>query len=121
MPTVLVIDDDLDIVDSIRDVLEDEGYTVIAATDGEEALVRLASVKPELILLDLAMPHMDGGTFREAQRRNPALAGIPTVVMSAADRTREKAAPLMPDDCLVKPIRLATLLEVVNKYCRKGP
>jgi CheY-like chemotaxis protein len=120
MPTVLVIDDDLDIVDSIRDVLEDEGYTVIAANDGREALERLASIKPELILLDLAMPHMDGGSFREAQRKDPSLASIPTVVMSAADRTPEKAAPLAPDDCLVKPIRLAALLEVVARYCRKN-
>jgi CheY-like chemotaxis protein len=116
--TVLVIDDDLDIVDSIREVLEDEGYTVVVAKDGEEALERLTGLTPQLILLDLAMPNMDGSAFRTAQRQNPALAKIPTVVMSAADRTREMAMALDPEDCLLKPIKLATLLEVVARYCR---
>ncbi len=117
MATVLVIDDDVDIVESIREVLEDEGYSVVTARNGEEALQLLTNVTPSVILLDLAMPRMDGGEFRELQLRSPTLATIPTIVMSAADRTPEKAAPLEPHECLVKPIKLATLLEAVGRYC----
>ena len=85
--TILVVDDDADIRDSVAEVLEDAGYRVQQAANGREALDYLqASAYPCIILLDLMMPVMDGPQFRAAQQSKPTLAGIPVVVISAGAR-----------------------------------
>src|SRR5689334_6104245 len=82
MDTILVVDDDEDILEALRDLLRDEGYDVVAARDGRTALERLrGGLRPRLILLDLMMPTMNGYEFRREQRADPALAGIPTIVV----------------------------------------
>src|SRR5690606_13804277 len=79
---ILVVEDDQDIRESVVEILEDEGHRVSAAADGREALERLqrAQPRPDLILLDLMMPVMNGFQFREEQLKRPELAGIPVVV-----------------------------------------
>ena len=77
---ILVVDDDPDIRDSLREVLEDEGYGTSCVANGREALDFLRSGKrPCVILLDLMMPVMDGWQFLEEQKRDPALAAIPVL------------------------------------------
>ncbi len=83
-PSILLVEDDRALREALAEVLTDEGYDVAGAANGREALERLAANHPDLIVLDLVMPVMDGWAFREAQRRNPALASIPTVVLSAS-------------------------------------
>lgn len=116
--SVVVVDDDADIRDTLVDLLEYQGYSVVCAANGAEALELLRRVRPELILLDLCMPVMSGEEFRCHQLEDPLLAAIPTVVMSAADRIYEKTAAMQVHETLAKPIPMERLLESVGRYCR---
>src|SRR5438874_8753476 len=81
---ILVVDDDPGIVESLKDLLEAEGYHVETASNGREALDMLrARQRPNLILLDLTMPEMDGFEFRDEQEWDPRFSEIPVVVISA--------------------------------------
>jgi len=115
---VLIVDDDKDIRDTIQELLQDEGYSVATAENGAAALDRLRHVRPQLILLDLTMPVMDGITFREEQLNDDALAAIPTIVMSARTDPGKDAGPLLVRACLSKPLDLDELLTLVAHYCR---
>src|SRR4051812_17571750 len=81
---VLVVEDEADLRALIVGLLEGDGYAAVGASNGEEALdvLRTTPRRPCLILLDLMMPRMDGWAFRAAQRRDPALASIPVVVVT---------------------------------------
>lgn len=117
--TVLVVDDDVDIRSTIREILEDEGYRVTEAANGAEALEKLREgPAPDLILLDLSMPVMSGSEFRVEQRKDPSIASIPVVVVSAVGSLDLKVAPLEAAAFLRKPVQLDELLEVVERYCR---
>ncbi len=115
--SVLVVDDDADIRDTVRTILETEGYSVADATDGLAALALLERVRPRLILLDLTMPAMDGVAFRERQLSDESLAAIPTIVVTARGSHGKEAAPLLARACLPKPLELDKLLELVHHYC----
>ena len=116
---VLVVDDDADIRSTVREILEDEGYSVTDAANGLEALGKLRQTRlPGLILLDLSMPVMSGSEFRFEQRKDPALASVPVVVVSAAGSLDVKVAPLDAAAFLRKPVQLEELLEVVERYCK---
>ena len=81
--TVLVVDDDPDIRETIRNLLQFEGYRVVTAIDGEGALRVLASgERPCVILLDVTMPGMSGRQFRAAQLRDVGMSSIPVVLLS---------------------------------------
>ena len=83
--TALIVDDDPAIIDGLSEYLEHDGYGVVGATDGREALALLDSgVRPDVIVLDLLMPGMDGWDFRMAQLNKPSLASIPVVIISAS-------------------------------------
>ena len=119
--SVLIIDDDEFIRQTLVDILQDRGYSVATANHGLEALERLKFLRPHVILLDIHMPVMTGEEFRAAQRLDPSLAMIPTIVMTAADRASEAAARLAADGSLPKPIKLRTLLSLVSRYSPGGP
>jgi CheY-like chemotaxis protein len=115
---VLVVEDDPDIQQVLRFALEAAGYPVTAAGNGAEAIRHLqAAAPPCLILLDLMMPVMDGWQFRAEQQRDPALAAIPVVVISADGRVPQKAASIGAAGYLKKPLDFDTLVEVVRRYC----
>jgi CheY-like chemotaxis protein len=116
---ILIVDDDTDTRETLTDVLGDEGYSVVGAADGLEALELLRSVTPRLILLDLNMPSMDGQSFRERQLRTPPLASIPTVALSAVSQLPERVGHLTFDEVLTKPVDLDALLALVERYCGK--
>ena len=80
---VLLVDDDRDACEELRDALSRDGYDVAMAHDGRAALALLRDKRPGVILLDLSMPVMDGWTFLELRRRDRDLATIPVVVLSA--------------------------------------
>ncbi|MFL5262818.1 MAG: response regulator [Anaeromyxobacteraceae bacterium] len=113
---VLVVEDDFAIRETLRELLEDEGYEVSWASNGREALELLAHRAPRVILLDLMMPVMDGWEFRVAQQRDPALARIPVVVISADHGLDQKVAALAVDGWLAKPFELDALLTTVRRY-----
>ncbi len=115
--TILVVDDDADILLSITDSLTDAGYAVITALNGMEALERLRQgARPALILLDLMMPLMDGFEFLALRRREAVWVAIPVVILSADPSAREKAAAESVSGYLQKPIKLQRLLDTVAKY-----
>jgi CheY-like chemotaxis protein len=116
--TVLVVDDDPDIAEALTDALSDEGYPVVCTRDGLEALEYLrASPAPGLILLDWMMPRCDGATFVQHQQQDPALSGIPVVLVTADTRFHEKALTLNAVAYLTKPIRFERLLHLVAMHC----
>ena len=118
---ILVVDDDPSIRDALTSLLEERGYVVSAAVDGQEALDRLrGSSPPWLIVLDLMMPVMDGFEFRVRQLQDPTLAAIPVVVLSAGDLPR-KVAPLGVAAWLPKPVEPATLLEIIERLAYRRP
>lgn len=115
--TVLVVDDDPYIREALAEVLEDEGYPVVTAGDGEEALDRLGrSSPPSLILLDLRMPGMSGWELRRRLLAEPRLAGIPVVLLSADSRLEEAQAVLGAAGSLRKPPSLDELLAAVGRF-----
>lgn len=116
---VLVVEDDLEIRESLIEALEDEGYEAVGAGNGLEALDRLHGPGPQpcLILLDLMMPHMDGRTFRQEQLRRPELASIPVVVISAFRDVTHIAQELKAAALLKKPFQLHELVSVARKHC----
>jgi CheY-like chemotaxis protein len=116
--TVLLVEDDEDIRASIADILNDEGFAVVGAVDGADALryLREAAEPPRLILLDLMMPVMDGWQFRAAQLADERLAKIPVVILSAATDVRRHAAQLRVEDYLVKPLDVPLLLNAVERH-----
>jgi CheY-like chemotaxis protein len=116
---VLVVEDDADILRAVVQVLEDEGYAVRAAENGRVALAALrepGATPPCVILLDLMMPIMDGWQFRAEQLRDPALASIPVIVLTADGNAAEKAVLLNGVGALRKPVELLTLLEAIQPY-----
>jgi len=118
-PRILIVEDDVAIRETVAELLEDEGYDVDRAANGADALALLErSGTPALILLDLMMPVMDGWSFRASQRRNPRLATIPTVVVTASTGADPHAGgDLAPDAFLAKPFDLELLIDTVHRLC----
>jgi CheY-like chemotaxis protein len=115
--TVFVVEDDVDVRDALTQVLELEGFRVRAAANGREAMDRMRGTPlPSVILLDLMMPVMDGWQFRAEQMRDPRLAKIPVIIISADHSQSDKAA-LSAAAFLRKPIDVERLLALLRLYC----
>jgi CheY-like chemotaxis protein len=112
---ILIVEDDDDIREALTQILDLEGYVVREASNGREALDICANdPTPALILLDLMMPVMDGWQFRSEQVKDPALAKVPVVVISADAGVHEKVASFGAAAVLPKPISLDRLLRAVE-------
>lgn len=118
---VMIVEDDLDLRESIAEVLEDHEFRSLAAANGKEAIERLRADAPRpcVILLDIMMPVMDGWQFRALQREDPELGGIPVVVMSAHVELQRATEGLAPAAYLKKPVKLDALLAAVQRFCRE--
>ena len=114
--TVLVVDDDPAIRDFLSMALEGDGYSVKTARDGREALDKIRREPPDVILLDLVMPTMDGWRFLETQRTSSAECHLPILAMSAMGG-RYMARELGATDFLAKPFDLDALLGKVAALC----
>lgn len=110
---VLVVEDEDDLRESLRDAFEDEGYVVRCAANGKEGLEALQQLeRPCAVILDLIMPVMTGNELYAAMRANPALSDIP-VIISTSDPSRAPSGVLL----LKKPVSLQTMLMTVNRLC----
>jgi CheY-like chemotaxis protein len=116
-PTVLVVDDDPDIVDMTRLMLEEGGYRVIAAHSGPEALRRLEEVRPDLILLDINMPEMDGWQVLRVLKVDERTLDIPVAMFSIKMEMRDKlhGAQEGAYDYITKPFSCDELLGRVRR------
>ncbi len=109
---ILVVEDDDDIRDSLKELLEEEGYDIDTAANGLQALARMQGpTLPHVILLDLMMPVMDGWQFQQELRQVPAYSEIPVIVISAGKVFRE---PLNAKAFIPKPLDAGVLLETVE-------
>lgn len=116
-PMILVVDDDPDILDALSEILEGEGYRVRRARNGREAFERLGPVPPQLILLDLMMPVMDGWEFATRMRQDDETpAEVPIIVLSADRNVGAKARELGAVGHLSKPFELGELLHLLDTH-----
>ncbi len=119
--TILVVDDEADIVDLVRYNLQREGYQVATAKNGREALA-LSERRPSLILLDVMMPEMNGLEVLRQLKGKPSTAGIPVVFLTAkgAELDEVIGLELGADDYIIKPISIPKLIARVKAVLRKS-
>jgi len=123
---ILLVDDDIDFVESTKIVLESKPYEVIVAHEGNEALRKAREEVPDLILLDVIMPVKDGFTAAEQLKKDPQLSKIPTLMLTSFSARRgETAIPvsrgltLDVEDYIEKPVSPGELLARVEKHLKK--
>jgi CheY-like chemotaxis protein len=114
---VLIVEDDADLREMMAQLLFLEGFRSATVSNGREALAYLhdGTERPEVILLDLMMPVMDGWEFRRLQQADPAVADVPVIVLSALDASR--ASDVNAEAFLKKPLDFDRLIQLVRQYC----
>lgn len=117
---VLVIDDETDLLEALDTWLESHGYDVSTAKDGEEGLARAIELRPNLVILDISMPKMDGFEVLSLIRANTPTATTPVIMLTAKGRTENifQAEKLKAVDFLIKPFEAEELLTAVKKNIR---
>ncbi len=115
MATVLVVDDEFGVVEVLDAILTDEGYRVVTATNGRQAMARIAEQRPDLILLDYMMPVFDGVAVLRALSADPRATGLPIVVMSALPEEAISAEAKHYTAFLRKPFRIKTVLAAIER------
>jgi CheY-like chemotaxis protein len=117
---ILIIEDDEVILSLLKELLESENYYISTAENGETALALLSEKiktksKPDLILLDLMMPVMNGFQFMKKQSEDPEIKNIPVVVMSADSQIKEKLRNTTAVTFFRKPVKIATIIEIIER------
>jgi CheY-like chemotaxis protein len=118
--TVLLVEDDLEIRDILQDLLEQEGYDVVPASNGKQALDFLTLNDPQradLVILDLMMPMVSGWQVLDKMKSDPVLTDIPVIVLSAVTRKKPQGATTF----LRKPFSLKVLFEAIRTFIDRGP
>lgn len=115
---VLIVDDEPNNVDFLEQALEDSGYQLITATNGQEALDKIKSQQPDLVLLDLAMPIMDGFAVLERVKADSSLRDIPIIIISAEHDSKSVVRGIKQgaEDYLTKPVNAGMLVKKVKEY-----
>ncbi len=113
---ILIVDDEKNIAISVDYLLRREGYTVSVAHDGEEGLRLIREQRPDLVLLDIMMPKLDGFQVCQIVRQDPALAGVRIVMLTAKgrDAEREKGLTLGADAYITKPFSTRELVSQIK-------
>jgi CheY-like chemotaxis protein len=111
---ILIVDDDPDVLDTLRETFEFEGYHVTSARDGKEALMRLSAAArvPRVAIIDLLMPNMNGHELFRAMQNDPRLSDVVVIFCTALPGTAPHGTIVMR-----KPISLERLVELVGHYC----
>ena len=119
--TILVVDDDQDLVKGIKLGLEMEGYQVLTASDGQEALEVMAQIPPDLILADVMMPRLDGYSFFERIRQHPRWKAIPFIFISAKGRQEDirLGRELGSEDYITKPFEIRDLAPIIRARLKR--
>lgn len=117
---ILIVEDQADVAQLIEVVLVGEGHTVAVARDGAQGLMMARDWKPDLILMDIMLPGVDGGTLIARLRREAETAELPIIAMSASRTLRERTAELEADALLSKPFDVDALLVQVQFLLSRG-
>jgi len=117
---ILIVEDQADVAQLIEVVLMGEGHTVAVARDGAQGLMMARDWKPDLILMDIMLPGVDGGTLIARLRREAETAELPIIAMSASRTLRERTAELEADALLSKPFDVDALLVQVQFLLARG-
>lgn len=114
---VLVIEDDPDQRRFLERMLGTSGYRVVSAADGEAGLAAAASTRPDVVVLDVMMPRLNGYQACRALKQNPATAGVPVVILTTKDQPADEfwATEVGADAFLTKPIEIQTLLDEITR------
>ena len=122
MPHVLLVEDQVLNADMLKRRLERRGFSVVVATDGVESLEMAEAETPDLILMDISLPRMDGWEATRELRRRPATRTIPIIALTAhtADSDREQSLSAGCDDYATKPIDFERLLEKMSQLLARG-
>ena len=118
MTKIMVVDDEPELVDMVRLILESDGYDVVTASGGQEALEKIPVEMPALVLLDIIMPKMDGWEVFSRIKGNPKTHDIPVIMLTAKDQRIDKLIGLhvvKVNDYITKPFGRAELLERIKK------
>ncbi len=113
--SVLIVDDEFGLADVTADLLKDAGYDVVLAINGKIGLASLAARHADIVIVDIMMPVMDGPEMIRRMRADPALASIPTILMTALPEAIPTGSAALHDAVLVKPFSLAELLRVMAR------
>lgn len=117
MKTILLVDDSATLLMSMKAILEKGGYAVETAAGGSQALAKLQSIKPNLMVTDLNMPMMDGITLIKEVKKQPAFRFMPVLVMTTESQQtkRDEARAAGATGWLVKPVKPEELMAVLKK------
>lgn len=111
---ILVVEDHLDSRDALRALLEAFGYVVLVATNGHEAIEAAMRARPDVILMDMMMPVMDGFEAIRELRRRPPTSATPIIALTAMEGAQELALHAGADEFVRKPIDIRALLAKLN-------
>jgi DNA-binding response OmpR family regulator len=115
VPTVLVVDDDDNVRQTLAERLETSGYEVLLARDGRDAFEVIArGVNPDVILLDVVMPIMDGWHFLSARLRDPSIVAVPVVLMSGGQEAERQSHKIGVCGFIRKPLDIGDLVDRIN-------
>jgi len=118
-PKILVVDDDVDLVAVMKGTLESKPYEVIVAYNGKEGLEKAKKEKPDLILLDIMMPVMDGFNFAEQFGKEPSLSKIPVLALTSFSESLGQPFPFQVAEYLRKPLKPKELIAKVEEHLKK--
>lgn len=118
---ILIVDDEEDMISMMETRLSANGFEVISASDGLKALAKVKKEKPDMIISDVLMPNMDGFAFCKELKKDPSMAQIPVLILTARGKMVDTFHVMGIDDFLVKPFEANQLLERVNQALHLGP
>jgi two-component system cell cycle response regulator DivK len=122
-PLILLVEDHPDNRVLARKLLERAGFRVVEAVDGRQALEQAAACRPDLVLLDMSLPEVDGWTVARTLRRSPGLETVPIVALTAhaMDGDRERVLEAGCDEFLSKPIQVAAFVPTIRRVLERRP
>lgn len=123
MAKVIIVEDEQTLLNNLAAKLQDEGFKVVTATDGEDGLEKVRTEHPDLIVLDIMLPRLDGLSICRIVRHDAALAHIPIIMLTARGTEVDKIVGLESgaDDYIVKPFSLGEFLARVRAVMRRAP
>ena len=118
-PKILIIDDDVDLVQVMKGTLESKLFEVMVAYNGKDGLQKAKSEKPDIVILDLMMPVMDGWAFDEQYNKDPILAKTPVLALTSFSESLGQPFPFQVSEYLQKPLKPRDLIAKVEGHLKK--